>query len=111
LDNTSGTVHHGSWPPINWLWLIQVPTHGAVTSAATRLPGPAARGTVAITGSGPSSHAAGLYEVGDGVGRGGAGVERDRAFKRAVEVGLNAEVEVGLRAGDGIISIMRSLCR
>ena len=41
------------------------------------------------------------HDVGDGVGRGGAGVELDGALKRAVEVGLNAEVEIGLGAGDG----------
>jgi hypothetical protein len=39
--------------------------------------------------------------VGDGVGRQGAGVELDWVHRCAVDVGCDAEVEVGLRAGDG----------
>jgi hypothetical protein len=44
-------------------------------------------------------------DVGDGVGCCGAGIELDWVHRRAVDVGGDAEVEVGLRACDGCAKV------
>jgi hypothetical protein len=56
--STNGIVCQGCWPSMSCSWLIQVPAHGVTTFASSRSPGPATRGGVAITGSGPSSRGA-----------------------------------------------------
>jgi hypothetical protein len=43
-------------------------------------------------------------DVVDGVGRGGGSVEDDVAYEGAVEEGLDAEVKVGLRPGEGFLA-------
>jgi len=43
-------------------------------------------------------------DVVDGVGCGLGGVDDDVAWESAVEIGLDAEVAVGLRAGDNFLA-------
>ena len=45
-------------------------------------------------------------ELVDGVGCFGARVDLDRVHRRAVDVGRDAEIEVGFRAGDGSAEVV-----